>query len=121
MSPVQIVTVLLTLRARGSIPVVDPETAVESPASPAAAVQAANQAPLSRALTRQESRVVHLIQGGYSNKRIAAELSLSSHTVKAHVRSILQKLQVKTREAAARVIDDGEGGREKPRERDNEG
>jgi two-component system, NarL family, nitrate/nitrite response regulator NarL len=57
-----------------------------------------------RRLTRREAEIVGLIDEGLSNKQIAGRLSIELATVKNHVHSILEKLQVERRaEAAARV------------------
>lgn len=53
------------------------------------------------ALTMRENEVVALIADGKSNAAIAAELSLSEHTVKRHVANILLKLDLPSRAAAA--------------------
>jgi DNA-binding NarL/FixJ family response regulator len=55
-------------------------------------------------LTRRESEVVALIDRGLSNKQIAAELNLSLATVKNHVHSILDKLNVARRGEAAAAV-----------------
>ena len=52
-------------------------------------------------LTKRETEVLCLIGQGYDNARIAAALFISEQTVKNHVRSILDKLGVKTRVEAA--------------------
>ncbi|TPN89666.1 alpha/beta fold hydrolase [Mesorhizobium sp. CU2] len=52
-------------------------------------------------LSARESEVVSLIADGKSNAAIAAELSLSEHTVKRHVANILLKLDLPSRAAAA--------------------
>ncbi|MDX8453166.1 alpha/beta fold hydrolase [Mesorhizobium sp. VK9D] len=57
--------------------------------------------PEPTALTARESEVVSLIADGKSNAAIAAELSLSEHTVKRHVANILLKLDLPSRAAAA--------------------
>lgn len=54
-------------------------------------------------LTRREMEVLGLLAGGRSNQDIAAELFISVPTVKVHVRSILTKLEVDSRTAAASV------------------
>lgn len=51
-------------------------------------------------LTPRELEILQLIADGYSNKKIADELSLSIYTVKNHVHHILDKLQVKRRAEA---------------------
>lgn len=52
-------------------------------------------------LTARELQVLRLITLGYSNSQIAKILSITLHTVKAHVQAILYKLQVKNRVQAA--------------------
>jgi DNA-binding NarL/FixJ family response regulator len=48
-------------------------------------------------LTRREHQVIDLIAEGMSNKAIASELRISRHTVKSHVRNILEKLALHSR------------------------
>ena len=52
-------------------------------------------------LTARELQILKLITEGYSNTDIANELSVSINTTKAHVASILQKLEVDDRLQAA--------------------
>lgn len=52
-------------------------------------------------LTTRELQILKLITEGYSNTDIANELSVSINTTKAHVASILQKLEVDDRLQAA--------------------
>ena len=52
-------------------------------------------------LTTRESQILKLITEGYSNIEIANELFVSINTTKAHVASILQKLEVDDRLQAA--------------------
>ena len=52
-------------------------------------------------LTSQEKRILELIAGGYRNEEIAKTISISRDTVKAHLKSIYKKLQVKSRTSAA--------------------
>jgi DNA-binding NarL/FixJ family response regulator len=52
-------------------------------------------------LTRREAEVLRLLAQGLSNPAIARELRLSPHTVHRHVASVLRKLEVPTRTAAA--------------------
>ena len=55
-------------------------------------------------LTRREAEILDLIDQGLSNKEIAHRLSIAVSTVKNHVHSILDKLDVDRRaEAVARV------------------
>lgn len=52
-------------------------------------------------LTSRETQILKLITQGYSNNEIAKELFVSINTTKAHVASILQKLEVDDRLQAA--------------------
>ena len=45
-------------------------------------------------LTAREAQILKLITEGYSNNEIANQLFVSINTTKAHVASILQKLEV---------------------------
>jgi len=59
-------------------------------------------------LTGRETEILNLIAGGSGNRKIAAQLGISEHTVKSHVESIFEKLHVSTRaEAVARGIQQG--------------
>lgn len=61
-------------------------------------------AALAVRLTPREAEILELIDQGLSNKQIARRLSISVSTVKNHVHSILDKLQVERRgEAVARL------------------
>lgn len=51
-------------------------------------------------LTRRELDVLRHLTRGQANRTIAAELAISENTVKNHVRSILEKLQAKSRAEA---------------------
>ncbi|MEU7249930.1 LuxR C-terminal-related transcriptional regulator [Streptomyces sp. NPDC045251] len=57
------------------------------------------QAELARvaALSERESQVFALLGDGFSNRGIAARLRVTERTVKAHVASILTKLEVESR------------------------
>jgi len=52
-------------------------------------------------LTRREREVLALVAAGQSNRRIAAALAISEHTVARHVSNIFDKLGVDSRTAAA--------------------
>ncbi|HEY9759210.1 MAG TPA: response regulator transcription factor [Oculatellaceae cyanobacterium] len=52
-------------------------------------------------LTGREIEVLGLVALGYSNSRIATELSISFETVKTHIRHIMRKLAVTDRTQAA--------------------
>ena len=59
--------------------------------------------PLERGpLTERELEVLGLLAKGLANKQIAAALGISEHTVKFHVSSIYQKLNVTNRTEAVR-------------------
>jgi two-component system nitrate/nitrite response regulator NarL len=62
-----------------------------------------HDAPLGR-LTVREVEILRLVEQGLQNKQIAARLSIQLATVKNHVGSILEKLEVATRGEAAAVI-----------------
>jgi DNA-binding NarL/FixJ family response regulator len=53
------------------------------------------------ALTERESEVLELVVAGLTNKAIADRLFLSESTVRSHMRSIMQKLNVENRLQAA--------------------
>jgi len=48
-------------------------------------------------MTKREKQVIALIADGSTNKEIAQNLHLSTHTVKSHVHNILEKLSLNTR------------------------
>lgn len=52
-------------------------------------------------LTEREVEVLRLVAQGLGNKEIADRLSLSEHTVKSHLRHILDKLHLRSRAHAA--------------------
>jgi DNA-binding NarL/FixJ family response regulator len=59
-------------------------------------------------LSAREKEVLTLVASGASNKEIASHCSVSSTTVKAHLRRILEKLEVKNRaQAAALAVEKG--------------
>jgi DNA-binding NarL/FixJ family response regulator len=59
-------------------------------------------------LTPRETEVLGLLAEGLGNKEIAAKLSISEHTIKFHIRSILGKLGAASRtDAVARGIRSG--------------
>lgn len=61
--------------------------------------------PMAEALTAREMDVIEMLAEGLSNKMIAHRLSISDHTAKFHVNSILAKLNAGTRtEAVTRGI-----------------
>ena len=54
-------------------------------------------------LTARELEILRLIVDDMGNREIAAQLSISQHTVKSHVRNILSKLHAANRRDAKRV------------------
>lgn len=59
-------------------------------------------------LTAREQEVLHLMASGADNKTIAARLTLSIHTVRNHVESILEKLEAHSKlEALAKAYELG--------------
>ncbi len=54
-------------------------------------------------LTRRQREVLQLVAQAASDKEIADQLTISLYTVKAHMRAILNKLQVNNRHEAAQV------------------
>jgi DNA-binding NarL/FixJ family response regulator len=59
-------------------------------------------------LTLQEMRVLEMLPRGLSNSDIGAELGITEHTVKSHIRNVKQKLKARDRaEAAAIAMKEG--------------
>jgi DNA-binding NarL/FixJ family response regulator len=52
-------------------------------------------------LSDREREVLKLIGLGATNREIAEKLMISEHTVKSHLRSILNKLNIRNRQQAA--------------------
>ena len=48
-------------------------------------------------ITAREQEVIALIAEGLSNKEIAQRLNIATHTVKSHVRNVMDKLALRTR------------------------
>jgi DNA-binding NarL/FixJ family response regulator len=48
-------------------------------------------------MTPREREVIDLIAEGLSNKEISTRLGIANHTVKSHVRNIMEKLTLHTR------------------------
>jgi DNA-binding NarL/FixJ family response regulator len=48
-------------------------------------------------MTAREREVINLIAEGLGNKEIAARLHIATHTVKSHVRNVMEKLTLHTR------------------------
>jgi two-component system nitrate/nitrite response regulator NarL len=48
-------------------------------------------------MTKREREITNLIAEGLSNKEIAQRLNIATHTVKSHVRNVMEKLALHTR------------------------
>ena len=57
---------------------------------------------LSDPLTLRETEVLRLVARGLTNNQVGQSLTISAHTVHAHLYSIYSKLGVRSRTAAAR-------------------
>lgn len=55
-------------------------------------------APASRPLTSREVDVLKLLERGASNKEVAKQLTISENTVKTHVRNVLEKMSLRSRQ-----------------------
>ena len=83
-----------------------PERAVEYALSkeeppPPPALAGPSAGATAKKFTRREREVVSLIARGLPNRRIAKELSISLRTVENHVRNVLKKLNLRSREEVA--------------------
>ena len=87
--------------AAGQRLTLDDLLAIPHPEQPAP-TRAAPATP-GEALAAREMEVLHLLAQELSNPQIAERLIVSRRTVDAHLRSIYDKLGVKSRDAAVRV------------------
>lgn len=62
-----------------------------------AITRAPDRAHESVRMTPRERQVINLIAEGLSNKEIASRLNIATHTVKSHVRNVMEKLTLHTR------------------------
>ena len=54
-------------------------------------------------LTEREINILKLIMQGYANSQISKKIFISIHTVKAHIGSIIRKLDAKNRTNAVYI------------------
>jgi DNA-binding NarL/FixJ family response regulator len=71
-------------------------------------------------LTPREREVIDLIAEGLSNKEIARRLDVGTHTVKSHVRNIMEKLMLHTRLQIAAYVHGDRGASHRRRGSDPE-
>jgi DNA-binding NarL/FixJ family response regulator len=57
-------------------------------------------------MTKREREIIALIADGLSNKEIAQQLNIATHTVKSHVHNVMEKLALHTRLQIAKFIHD---------------
>jgi DNA-binding NarL/FixJ family response regulator len=55
-------------------------------------------------MTKRELEIIALISDGQSNKEIAQNLNIATHTVKSHVHNIMEKLALHTRLQIAKYV-----------------
>ncbi|MRN51646.1 hypothetical protein GJB61_01300 [Paenibacillus sp. LC-T2] len=55
-------------------------------------------------LSKRENEVLRLVAKGHGNREIAMKLFISEHTVKNHISSIFQKLDIKDRNKATAAL-----------------
>jgi DNA-binding NarL/FixJ family response regulator len=68
------------------------------------AARSTSYAVKSRQLTPRENEVLDLLATGKSNREIASVLSVSEHTIRSHMRGLMQKLEVSNRIQAAASV-----------------
>ncbi|MCG7498441.1 response regulator [Vibrio sp. Of7-15] len=68
-----------------------------------------NQDDILSSLTARESEILQEVAKGFRNKQIADRLFISEATVKVHMKSLLKKLDVKSRVAATLVYLEAQG------------
>ena len=62
--------------------------------------------PVKSPLTAREWEVIDLLKASKTNDQIADELVLSSETIRSHIKNILRKLKVRSRQEAVAVADE---------------
>jgi DNA-binding NarL/FixJ family response regulator len=65
----------------------------------------AGMRPVRSPLTPREWEVIDLLRAGRTTEEIAADLVLSTETVRSHVKNLMKKLEVRSREEAVAVAD----------------
>ena len=73
-----------------------------APARPVVQSSPSPAAPMQAGLTARELEVLRLVAGGLTNAQVAQALSVTSHTVNAHLTAIYGKLGVTSRAGAIR-------------------
>jgi len=63
-------------------------------------------ADLTPTLTDREQQIAELVIKGSTNRQIAAELSISKHTVESHMRSVMSRLGIRSRHQLGSVLPD---------------
>jgi len=99
MNSQDLITAIQHVAAGGAM--IAPPMAVKLLSEFAAGASKPDDAPPSEGLSAREHQVLELVAQGLSNKEIATQLALSPHTVKAHLRTILDKLHLRSRAEAA--------------------
>lgn len=84
--------------ARAGLLVLDPDAPRPTPSAPRATATRRDAA-----LTAREIEVLEMMAEGLDNRRLAARLGISRHTVKFHVASILDKLHAASRTEAVTI------------------
>ena len=106
----EFVTTIRTVAAGGKVLPARMTESLFSQIAAAAGARGREQVLEGVRMTRREREVVELIGEGMSNKEIAQRLNIASHTVKSHVRNVMEKLALHTRlQIAAYVRRDGSG------------
>lgn len=90
-------------RAHDSVPRAAPTTVPVREESPDAGRLFDRRGSPVHVLTDREQQIIEMVMQGWSNKRIASELNITSHTVKFHLKSSYRKFGVSSRTGAVCV------------------